>query len=77
MTPNGTNQAVEFSVKVLFKDPPATLRPGFSVSGDVETGERKDVLAIPIQALVVQDLADKVKKAEGEAEEQGSSTVVK
>ena len=45
--------AVNFKVKVQLKDPPAAIRPGFSVSGEIETDKRPGALAIPIPALVV------------------------
>ena len=45
--------AVNFKVKVQLKDPPPTIRPGFSVSGEIETDKRSGALAIPIPALVV------------------------
>ncbi|MCL4809284.1 MAG: efflux RND transporter periplasmic adaptor subunit, partial [Thermoanaerobaculia bacterium] len=47
--------AVNFKVKVQLKDPPAAIRPGFSVSGEIETDRRPGALAIPIPALVVAD----------------------
>ena len=59
-----TSGAVEFSVKIALKNPPADIRPGFSVSADIETGRRTNVVAIPVQALVVQDLAKKVASQE-------------
>lgn len=62
--------AVNFKVKVQFKSPPAGIRPGFSVSGDIETDRRAGALAVPIPALVVADEAllvrgDKGKKGKG------------
>lgn len=47
--------AVNFKVKVQLKDPPESIRPGFSVSGEIETAKRAGALAIPIPALVVAD----------------------
>jgi HlyD family secretion protein len=47
--------AVNFKVKVQLKNPPEAIRPGFSVSGEIETDRRPGSLAIPIPALVVAD----------------------
>ncbi len=45
--------AVNFKVKVQLDEPPQGIRPGFSVSGEIETDRRAGTLAIPIPALVV------------------------
>ena len=55
--------AVNFKVKVQLKDPPAGIRPGFSVSGEIETDRRANALAIPIPALVVAEESS-LKRAE-------------
>ncbi|HYN40598.1 MAG TPA: secretion protein HlyD, partial [Thermoanaerobaculia bacterium] len=55
--------AVNFKVKVQLKDPPAAIRPGFSVSGEIETDRRGGALAIPIPALVVAEESS-LKRAE-------------
>lgn len=47
--------AVNFKVKVQIHNPPPDLRPGFSVSGEIETDRKAAALAIPIPALVVAD----------------------
>jgi HlyD family secretion protein len=49
------SSAVNFIVKVQVESPPSNIRPGFSVSGKIETDRRAAVLAIPIPALVVAD----------------------
>ena len=41
------SSAVNFKVKVQVKNPPANIRPGFSVSGKIETDRRAAALAIP------------------------------
>jgi len=43
-------------VKVQLKQPPLTIKPGLSTQADIFTGSRTQVLAVPIQALVVKDL---------------------
>lgn len=50
-----TDAAVNFEVKIQLKDPPETIRPGFSCSADILTGQAAQVLAVPIQALVVRE----------------------
>ena len=51
------SSAVNFKVKVQVETPPSNIRPGFSVSGKIETDRRASTLAIPIPALVVADPA--------------------
>lgn len=51
------SSAVNFKVKIQVHDPPKNIRPGFSVSGLIETDRRPNALAIPIPALVVADEA--------------------
>ena len=51
------SSAVNFIVKVQVESPPSDIRPGFSVSGKIETDRRAAALAIPIPALVVADPA--------------------
>ena len=51
------SSAVNFKVRVQVAKPPSNIRPGFSVSGKIETDRREAALAIPIPALVVADPA--------------------
>ena len=55
MTGAATTEAVNFEVKIQLKNPPASVRPGFSASADIITGTRSKATAIPIQALVVRE----------------------
>jgi HlyD family secretion protein len=63
-----TQEAKDFKVVVTLDDPPANLRPGLSSTAKITTGAAKNVLTIPIQALVSRDKNDlqaqakKVKK---------------
>lgn len=60
-----TQEAKDFKVVVTLDSPPDNLRPGLSTTARIKTAERKNVLAIPIQALAVRtrkDLEDAVKK---------------
>jgi HlyD family secretion protein len=55
------NQAKDFKVVVTLKDPPPTLRPGLNATADITTATRKQVLAVPIQAVVVREVNDEGK----------------
>ena len=61
----GTSEAVDFEVRIGVDDPPPTLRPDLSATADIVTAERKGVLAIPIIALTVKEVAK--EKAEAAA----------
>ncbi|MGB2624354.1 MAG: efflux RND transporter periplasmic adaptor subunit [Candidatus Acidiferrum sp.] len=70
----GTEEAKDFKVVVRLDHPPDDLRPGLSTTAKIKTAEKKDVIAIPIQALAVRtrkDLAEAAKNAQG----QGNSGV--
>jgi HlyD family secretion protein len=61
-------EAKDFKVVVTLSDPPENLRPGLSTTAKIKTAERKNVLAIPIQALAVRtrkDLEDATKDKKG------------
>lgn len=66
-----TDAAVNFEVKIQLADPPATIRPGFSCSADILTGTAPQVLAVPIQALVVRE------KPAAEGEEKPATAAAK
>lgn len=52
-------EAIKFRVKVQLKNPPQDIKPGLSVQADIMTGARTQVIAVPIQALVVRDAEKK------------------
>jgi len=52
-------EAIKFRVKVQLKNPPPDIKPGLSVQADLMTGARTQVIAVPIQALVVRDAEKK------------------
>jgi HlyD family secretion protein len=67
-----TSDAINFKVRVKIDDPPATIRPGFSVTADILTGRKDKVTAVPLAAVVVRDSptgertdAGKLKTEEG------------
>jgi HlyD family secretion protein len=61
-------EAKDFKVVVTITNPPENLRPGLSTTSKIKTAERKNVLAIPIQALAVRtrkDIEDAKKNNNG------------
>jgi HlyD family secretion protein len=73
-TTTTANQAKDFKVTVTLQDPPASLRPGLNATADITTAEKKGVLAVPVQSVVVRELSREgevidpggVQAAEGE-----------
>lgn len=53
------SEAINFKVRIKLTEPPPTIRPGFSVTAEIETGRKEATTAIPIQALVVRDVPKK------------------
>jgi HlyD family secretion protein len=51
-------EAKDFKVVVTLANPPENLRPGLSTTTKIKTAEKKNVLAIPIQALAVRTRKD-------------------
>jgi len=58
------SQAVNFEVRVQLDDPSEDIRPGYSCSGDIITGTAADVIAVPIQALVLREKEIELKEGE-------------
>lgn len=67
-TVTATQESKDFKVVITLTDPPSVLKPGLSASADIITAEKKDVLAVPISALLIKE----VKETEG-----GEKTVEK
>ena len=67
----GQEQVTNFRVKVQLLDKVAGIKPGMTATADITTAERKNVLAVPIQAVVLRDSSelskskDKGKKDSG------------
>lgn len=53
---NTGDQAKDFKVTITLKDPPSDMRPGLNCSADITTARRENVLAVPIQSVVVRQL---------------------
>jgi HlyD family secretion protein len=69
-TTTSNQEAKDFKVVVTLDNPPENLRPGLSTTAKIKTAEKKNVVAIPIQALAVRsrkdlDEAAKNSKKEG------------
>jgi HlyD family secretion protein len=71
----GTQEEVtNFEVKIRVLDKDISLRPGMSMTADVETETKVDVLTIPIQSVTTR--APKVEMKEGETDAPQQGTVV-
>jgi HlyD family secretion protein len=63
-------EAKDFKVVVTLTNPPENVRPGLSTTAKIKTAEKKNVLAIPIQAIAVRtrkDLEEAAKNAKKES----------
>jgi HlyD family secretion protein len=73
-TTTSTQEAKDFKVVVTLASPPENLRPGLSATAKIRTAERKNVVAIPIQALAVRTRKD-LEEAAKKTKNQGGSGV--
>jgi len=73
-TTTSTQEAKDFKVVVTLASPPENLRPGLSATAKIKTAERKNVVAIPIQALAVRTRKD-LEEAAKHAKSEGGSSV--
>jgi HlyD family secretion protein len=69
-----TQEAKDFKVVVTLANPPDNLRPGLSTTAKIKTAEKKNVVAIPIQALAVRTRKD-LEQAAKDASKNGDSSV--
>ncbi len=53
-----SQEAKDFKVVIAMDTPPGEIRPGLSCTSKVTTATRKDVLAVPIQALTLRTKGD-------------------
>jgi len=70
-----TQEAKDFKVVVTLDTPPENLRPGLSSTAKIKTAEKKNVMAIPIQALAVRSRKD-IEDAKKNSKGQGSSVTL-
>ena len=54
----GQELVTNFRVKILLLDKVPGIKPGMTATADITTAERKNVLAIPIQAVVLRDSSE-------------------
>lgn len=73
-TTTSNQEAKDFKVVVTLESPPENLRPGLSTTARIKTAEKKDVIAIPIQALAVR-LRKDLEAAAKEAGKGGNVTL--
>ena len=73
-TTTSNQEAKDFKVVVTLENPPENLRPGLSTTAKIRTAERKNVVAIPIQALAVRSRKD-LEEAAKNAKKDGSVTL--
>jgi HlyD family secretion protein len=52
----GSRQATNFKVVVMIEGDIPDVRPGFTCTADISTATRKNVVAVPIQAVAVREL---------------------
>ncbi len=74
------DEVTNFEVRVLVPAPPGVyFRPGMSMTADIETETRRNVLAVPIQSVTVRIPKGQEKKVEGpqEGEAQMSASKAK
>ena len=53
-----TGQATDFKVDIALNHPPAELRPGMTVTSVIDTANKKNVVAVPFQALVLRPASE-------------------
>jgi HlyD family secretion protein len=74
---NTGNQAKDFKVTITLEDPPPNLRPGLNATADITTAKKENVLAVPIQAVVVREVNKEGKIIDPDAvQASGGDTVV-
>ncbi|MBN2384229.1 efflux RND transporter periplasmic adaptor subunit [bacterium] len=69
-----TDQTTNFKVKVVLLDSDKRIRPGMSATVDITTNEHRDVLAVPIQAIVMRNAEDLEAETASQPKKTVSST---
>jgi HlyD family secretion protein len=73
-TTTSNQEAKDFKVVVTLQSPPDNVRSGLSTTAKIKTAEKKDVVAIPIQALAVRSRKD-LEEAAKNAKKNGNVTL--
>src|SRR6202166_976222 len=71
-----TQEAKDFKVVVTLAAPPDNLRPGLSTTAKIKTAEKKNVVALPIQALAVRTRKDLEQAAKDASKNDNSSVTL-
>lgn len=78
LTASTTQESKDFKVVITLENPSKLLKPGLSASADIITAEKKQVLAVPISALVLKEkkedtttATEEPAKTKKDAEEEG------
>jgi HlyD family secretion protein len=71
-----SQEAKDFKVVVTLENAPENLRPGLSTTAKIRTAERKNVLAIPIQAVAVRTRKELDEAAKSSKNNGGSSVTL-
>jgi HlyD family secretion protein len=71
-----TQEAKDFKVVVTLDSPPENLRPGLSTTAKIRTAEKKNVVAIPIQALAVRSRKDLDEAAKNAKNQKGGGSSI-
>ena len=71
-----SSEAIDFEVKIKLLSPPPGLKPGLSVSAAITTADKKDVLSVPLQALVIREKEGASNKAGPKARDEEGVFVV-
>lgn len=71
-------EAKDFKVVIQLSEPPSSLRPGLSCTGEITTAVRAEVLSIPIQALTIRefpidDNGDLIREDKSKDKDSGSN----
>jgi len=74
-TTTSNQEAKDFKVVVTLDSPPENLRPGLSTTAKIKTAEKKNAVAIPIQALAVRSRKDLDEAAKNGKKSGGSVTL--
>jgi len=63
-----SQESKDFKVVITLENPQKNLKPGLSASADIIIAEKKDVLAIPISAIVLKETEEAQKSNKSPAE---------
>ena len=67
---NTQEEVTNFEVRIRIRPEEAKLRPGMSVTADIETATVRDVVAVPMQAVTTRDLTDVLSPEERDKKKQ-------